>query len=364
MLEVGIIGLPNVGKSTLFNALLKKQVADTSNYPFCTIEPNVGVVEVPDQRPYKIADTLDIQPVIPAAVEFYDIAGLVEGAHQGEGLGNQFLSNIREVTAIVHVVRLFENPNVPSVSDQISPKEDIKTINAELMLADLEVLERQEITKGKRTKEEQEKAETLEKAENLLNEGTPLHKAEFSKEETKILRKFNLLTTKPVIYLFNVSESQLENREETKANIKAIMKKTGNSNETYLILSAMLEREINDLEPEEQKEYLEEFNLEDTGLDRFIKKTYQTLELISFFTTVGGKEVRAWTTKESTPAPEAGGRIHSDFKENFIRVDVIFWQDLIKARSWKQAREKGKVETHGRDYQIQDGEVVEFKISR
>ena len=363
-LSIGIVGLPNVGKSTLFNALIKKQVANVANYPFCTIEPNVGVIEVPDERLPVLAKIVNTTKIIPAVVEFYDIAGLVRGASTGEGLGNKFLSHIREVEAIVHVVRLFDDKNITHVADKIDPVDDIKTIETELILADLQTLEKQKEPKGSSaSKEEKERWQVIQKVKEQLNKGITLNRQNLSDEEKILIKPLNLLTSKNVIYLFNVSENQLENKKEIEEKIKEILKQIQDDKDiNYLYLSAKLESEIVVLSESEQKEYLKQYGLEESGLNRLIKKAYETLGLISFLT-AGVKEVRAWTIKKGTLAPQAAGVIHSDFEKHFIKADVIPYEKFVEASGWTKAREKGLVLTVGKDYEVKDGDVVEFKTN-
>ncbi len=337
-LSVGIVGLPNVGKSTLFNALLKKQVALVANYPFATIEPNVGVVEVPDERLPVLAKIVETEKIVPAAIEFYDIAGLVKGASKGEGLGNQFLAKIREVKVIVHVVRLFTDENVVHVHEGVDPKNDIETIESELMLADLATLEKQ--PKGS--------PEIFNRVKEELNRGVPVRKQNLSEDELELVKPLSLLTIKPVIYVFNVSESQLGNPPKV-------------DYQPNLYLCAKLEAEMADFSTDEQKEILNQYGLQETGLNRLIKTAYGTLGLMSFLT-AGKLEARAWTIEKNIPAQQAAGVIHTDFIKNFIRADVVEYQDFVKAGGWVKAKEAGLVKTVGRDYQLQDGQVVEFKI--
>lgn len=361
-LSIGIVGLPNVGKSTLFNALLKKSVADVANYPFCTIEPNVGIVEVPDERLPVLAKIVNTQKIVPAVVEFYDIAGLVKGASEGAGLGNKFLSHIREVAAIVHVVRLFEDSNVIHVGNKVDPLSDIQIIESELILSDLATLEKQKQPKGAASKEEFMLFETVQLLKQKLNTGIPARKVSLNDKQLELTGQLNLLTLKLVIYAFNISEKQLEEKEKTNKQISEILRivqEEGNSNSIYF--NAKLENEVLALSEEEQKEYLKQYGLEETGLNRLIKKAYETLGLISFLT-AGEKEVRAWTIKKDTLAPQAAGTIHTDFEKHFIKADVIPYQQFTDAGGWVRAREKGLVQSVGKDYEIKDGEVVEFKV--
>lgn len=358
-LSIGIVGLPNVGKSTLFNALLKKTVAYAANYPFATIEPNVGVVEVPDERLSVLQKVANTKTIIPAIVEFYDIAGLVRGASQGEGLGNKFLSHIREVAAIVHVVRIFESSDIIHVDNKIDPISDIQTIETELIFADLATVSKQREAKGMASKEEKATWEVIQKVKGLLDAGTPVRQMNLSDKEQEAIKHLQLLTAKPVIFAFNVSEEQLMDPAGTEAKIAEITTKFDIKN--YIFLSAKLENDVLALSAEEQTEYLNEYNLQETGLNRLIKKAYEALGLISYLT-AGEKEVRAWTITKGMIAPQAAGVIHTDFEKKFIKADICAYDDFVSAGGWVKAREVGKVHSMGKDYVMQDGDVVEFKI--
>ena len=359
-ISVGIVGLPNVGKSTLFNALLKKQIANVANYPFCTIEPNVGVIEVPDERLPVLAKIVNTQKIVSAIIEFYDIAGLVKGASKGEGLGNKFLSHIREVSVIVHVVRFFEDNDIIHVSPIINSKDDIQVIDTELTLADLATLEKQVAPRMNASKEEVFRYEVIKKVKEKLNSGIPIRKMQLGNDEKDALKPLSLLTIKPVLYLFNVSEKQLEDYKNTEDKIKELLNSI-NENSEFLFLSAKLENEVLSLNETEQKEYLSQYNLSDIGLKRFIKKSYFLLGLISYLT-AGEKEVRAWTIKNGTNACKAAGVIHSDFEKHFIKADIIPYLMFVESQGWIRAKELGKVQTVSRDYIMKDGDVVDFKI--
>jgi hypothetical protein len=351
-LSIGIVGLPNVGKSTLFNALLKRQIADASNYPFCTIEPNIGVVEVPDPRLPVLAKIVSTSNIVPAIVEFYDIAGLVKGASIGEGLGNKFLAHIREVSALVHVVRHFIDPNITHVHNEIHPQNDIAIIETELILADLQTLSKQKEPKGLITKEDKIKWDIIKKLREHLDQNKPARNLTLSEKELSFVKTLNLLTIKPVLYVANVSENQLA---------ELTTQKSDRFNNTIYI-SAKIESELAALSPNDQKAYLESLGIKESGLDRLIKKAYETLGLISFLT-AGEKEVRAWTIEKGTLAPQAAGVIHTDFEKGFIRADVISFEDFTLYNGWLPAREKGKVRSEGKEYIIQDGDVIEFRVS-
>ncbi|USN53502.1 MAG: redox-regulated ATPase YchF [Candidatus Nomurabacteria bacterium] len=347
-LQVGIVGLPNVGKSTLFQALTKKQV-DTSNYPFATIDPNVGVVAVPDDRLEPLAKLSASQEIIPTTIEFVDIAGLVKGASQGEGLGNKFLSNIREVDAICHVVRGFEDANVHHVSGRVNPDEDEQTILYELAMADLDQVTKALDTQNGKARSGDKEAKLqvgiLERINAALNEGKPANTVDLSKEEKEAIRYLNLLTMKPILTLYNVSEDEVS---EATTPLKVCVK---------------MEAELAELPSEDAKAMLQELGWKSSGLDRLIRASYELLNLITMLTT-GPKETRAWTVKQGSPAPQAAGVIHTDFIKAFIRAEVINWKTLLEAGSEANAKAKGLMRMEGKEYIIQDGDVVHFHISQ
>lgn len=352
-LEVGIVGLPNVGKSTLFNALLRKAAAQAANYAFTTIEPNVGVAEVPDDRLAKLAEVVHTQQIIPATVKFVDIAGLVEGAASGEGLGNKFLSHIREVDAIVHLVRDFEDSSVVRTGE--NPQEDLEVINAELALADLETVEKLLESARREMKAAKDKKAGLnvgglEKIKSGLEQGILASDVELGDDERDVLGVLPLLTIKPQIVVRNVDENKLKDSGQARM--------TENND---LTICAKLEGELAELSPEEAKDYLKELGIEETGLEKLIKTAYQTLGLQSFFT-AGEKEVRAWTIKAGWKAPQAAGVIHTDFEKGFIKADVVNWEKLVEAGGWQGAREKGWVRLEGKGYEMSEGDVVVFKF--
>ncbi len=363
-LEVGIVGLPNVGKSTLFNALLKKQQAYVANFPFATIEPNIGVVPVPDERLKKLAEVVktsesmdDYPPEVPATVEFVDIAGLIAGAHKGEGLGNKFLSHIRETDAICHVVRLFSDPDIIK-QGVVNPKSDFETIETELCLADLQTIEKQHDPGLTPDKEVQKKWAVVQKFKEVLSEGKPARTVELKEDEEKYARELSLLTQKPILIALNISEQDLKNAsqlEEKYAREFAV------NRDQVVCISAKVESELSDLSENEQSEYLKELGVDSSGLERLIRKAFATLGLITFLT-AGEKEVRSWTIKKGWNAQESSGVIHTDFIQKFIKVDIVSFDDFISCGGWKNSREGGRVRSEGKDYIMKDGEVVEFKI--
>jgi GTP-binding protein YchF len=353
--SIGIVGLPNVGKSTLFKALTKKQV-DIANFPFTTINPNVGVVKVPDERLDKLAEVLKPKEIIPTYIEFVDIAGLVKGAHLGEGLGNQFLSHIREVEAIAEVVRDFQDPNVVHVAGKIDPKTDMEVINLELIFADLKTVEKrlEEIKPKAKSgdKEAQKLLAVLEKLKQGLNKGQAIRELNLTEEEKDLIRDLNLLTIKPIIYVLNIDEEKLANHTHSILN--------DSKYKNQINICAKLEAELADLPEEEAKNYLKEYGLKRSGLDELILTAYKILNLITFFT-CQNQILQAWTVPQGTKAPQAAKKIHSDFEKNFIRAEVINWQNLIYCGSEQVARDKGLLRIEGKDYVVQDGDVIHFK---
>lgn len=362
-MKLGIVGLPNVGKSTLFNALTSAK-AEAANYPFCTIEPNVGIVAVPDKRLEMLKDLMNSEKVIPATIEFFDIAGLVKGASKGEGLGNKFLSHIREVESIVHVVRCFEDENITHVEGKISPLDDIEIINLELMLSDLEMITKrlQKVEKlAKNDKSYAKEYELLDRLKEGIENNMPLRHLEFTEEELSIIKSFNLLSSKPVLYVCNISEEDLLSGEDNDY-VKKVKEYAEKENSEVITISGKIESEISQLDNEEKKEFLNELGLEESGLDKLIRASYSLLGLMSFIT-AGPKEVRAWTIKKGTKAPQAAGKIHSDMEKGFIRAEVINYMDLINAGGFTQAKEKGLVRLEGKDYIVQDGDVVLIRFN-
>lgn len=361
--KCGIVGLPNVGKSTLFNALTQTSAAQAANYPFCTIEPNVGDVGVPDPRLDDLAKIAGSAQIIPTRLTFVDIAGLVRGASKGEGLGNQFLANIRETDAIAHVVRCFEDGDITHVSGKIDPVADIETIETELMLADLDSLEKRVVgieKKGKQgDKEAKEMADLMNRALVLLREGTPARLVERTAEEEKTFRGLGLLSSKPVLYVCNVEEASADKGNEFSARVKEFAAREGNS---AVVVSAKIESEIAVLPPADQKDYLDAVGLEEPGLNRVIRAGYDLLHLVTYFT-VGPKEARAWTITRGTKAPAAAGVIHTDFEKGFIRSETIAYADYVNNKGEAGAREAGKFRLEGKEYVVLDGDVMHFRFA-
>ncbi len=363
-MKIGIVGLPNVGKSTLFNSITKAG-AECANYPFCTIEPNVGVVSVPDERMETLAKIYKPQKVTNAVVEFVDIAGLVKGASKGEGLGNKFLSHIRETDSIVQVVRCFENSNIVHVDGNINPVRDMETINFELIFADLETIEKR-LEKSRKMlkadKKYQFEIDTLQKIKTSLENGKSARTVELSTEEQEVLKDTFLLTSKPILYVANIDESQMENPQNNE-HVQRVQEYAKQEGAEVIPLCVKIEEELSGLEKEEKKEMLEALGLEESGLDKLIKASYQLLGLISFLT-AGEPEVRAWTIKNGTKAPQAAGKIHSDIERGFIRAEVISYTDFMQSGgSLVQAKEAGLVRQEGKEYIMKDGDIVLFKFN-
>jgi len=364
-MKLGIVGLPNVGKSTLFNSLTKAG-AESANYPFCTIDPNVGVVAVPDERLKLLGDLYHSKKVTPAVIEFVDIAGLVKGASKGEGLGNQFLSNIREVDAIVHVVRCFEDSNVVHVDGSVNPLRDIETINLELIFSDLEILERRiaKVAKGARMDKEQAKElAMLERVKERLEDGKLAIGFETEDEdEEEYFKNLNLLTAKPVIYAANVGEEDLANDGADNAGVQAVREYAKETGSEVFAICAQIEEEISELDDEERQMFLDDLGLKESGLEKLIRASYHLLGLMSFLTS-GEDETRAWTIKQGTKAPQAAGKIHTDFERGFIKAEVVNYKDLLENGSLAAAREKGLVRMEGKEYVVQDGDVILFRFN-
>lgn len=365
-MKLGIVGLPNVGKSTLFNSLTKAG-AESANYPFCTIDPNVGVVTVPDARLNVLGEMYHTKKIIPAAIEFVDIAGLVKGASKGEGLGNQFLANIREVDAIVHVVRCFENSNIVHVDGSINPLRDIETINLELIFSDLEILERRISKVSKVARNDKSAAKELgllNKVKAHLEDGKLAKTFEEvdDEEEQAWLESYNLLTYKPVIYAANVSEDDLADDAANNEGVQAVREYAKGEQSEVFVVCAEIEAEISELDDDEKKMFLEDLGLKESGLEKLIKASYKLLGLISYLT-AGEPEVRAWTITEGTKAPQAAGKIHSDFERGFIRAEVVSYDDLIACGSHTAAKEKGLIRLEGKDYVVKDGDIMLFRFN-
>ncbi|TRU94075.1 MAG: redox-regulated ATPase YchF [Microcystis wesenbergii Mw_QC_B_20070930_S4] len=362
MLKAGIVGLPNVGKSTLFNALVANAKAEAANFPFCTIEPNVGVVSVPDERLEVLAKISNSEKIVPTRIEFVDIAGLVKGASQGEGLGNQFLANIREVDAIVHVVRCFDNDDIIHVSGSVDPARDIEVINLELALADLGQVEKRVERLRKQAKNSKEAAEELAILEKILiclNDGISARKVDLSKEEEELIKNLGLLSRKPIIYAANVSEDDLATGNDWVESVRQIAQQ---EQAKVVIVSAQVESELVELSEEERKDFLGSLGVEEGGLKSLIKATYELLGLRTYLTT-GPQETRAWTIISGMKAPQAAGVIHSDFERGFIRAETVSYQDLVNSGTMIAAKEKGLVRSEGKEYIVQEGDVLLFRFN-
>lgn len=364
-MELGVVGLPNVGKSTLFNALTNAG-AESANYPFCTIEPNVGIVDVPDERLTALGKLYNTKKITPASLKFVDIAGLVKGASKGEGLGNKFLASIRECEAILHVVRCFADENIIHVDGKVDPARDIETINLELIFSDIESLNKQypryEKLAKSGDKDAKWQAEIITKILSTLNAGKLARTLKFDEEEQKFVNSLFLITTKPVIYVCNIAEKDIAKKPDEIPEVVTVKQIAESNGSEYVVISAKVEQELTELSPDDRAMFLMDLGLTESGLDKIIKIGYRTLGLISYLT-AGEKEVRAWTITKGTKAPAAAGKIHSDFEKGFIKAEVVNYDDLISAGGYQEAKEKGKVRIEGKDYVVQEGDIMLFRFN-